>query len=93
MGNVEYTFFAITPESTLNLSDRVPSMAQINLFQSDYYAQIDLLEKHYKVVCQEKKKESKRNTRKLSLFVCLFVGFYGISTLLSYLMPNPFLCK
>ena len=26
-------------------------------------------------------------------FVCLFVGFYGTSTLLGYLMPNPFLCK
>ena len=28
----------------------------------------------------------------LSLFVCLFV-FYGISTFVSYLMPNPFLYK
>ena len=26
----------------------------------------------------------------LSLFVCLF-GFYGISTFVGYLMPNPFL--
>ena len=22
-----------------------------------------------------------------------FVGFYGISTFVGYLMPNPFLCK
>ena len=27
---------------------------------------------------------------KLNIFVCLFV-FYGISTFLDYLMPNPFL--
>ena len=29
------------------------------------------------------------------LFVCLFVclGFYGISTFVGYLMPNPFLYK
>ena len=25
--------------------------------------------------------------------VCLFVGFYGISTFVGYLMPNPFSCK
>ena len=25
--------------------------------------------------------------------VGLFVGFYGISTLVGYLTPNPFLCK
>ena len=25
--------------------------------------------------------------------VGLFVGFYGISTFVSYLTPNPFLCK
>ena len=29
---------------------------------------------------------------KNSSIVCLF-GFYGISTLVGYLMPNPFLCK
>ena len=28
----------------------------------------------------------------LILFVCL-VGFFGISTFVGYLMPNPFLCK
>ena len=27
------------------------------------------------------------------LFVCLFVGFYDISTFVGYLTPNPFLCK
>ena len=27
------------------------------------------------------------------LLVCLFVGFYGISTFVGYLTPNPFLCK
>ena len=25
--------------------------------------------------------------------VCWFVGFYGISTFVGYLTPNPFLCK
>ena len=32
----------------------------------------------------------------LIVFVCLFVclfGFYGISTLVEYLMPNPFYFK
>ena len=39
----------------------------------------------------------------LSLFICQtyfeiidlvwFVGFYGISTFVGYLMPNPFSCK
>ena len=28
-----------------------------------------------------------------NLFVCLFVGFYGISTFVGYLTPNLFLCK
>ena len=27
------------------------------------------------------------------LLVGWFVGFYGISTFVGYLMPNPFLCK
>ena len=27
------------------------------------------------------------------LMVGWFVGFYGISTFVVYLMPNPFLCK
>ena len=31
-------------------------------------------------------------TSLLSLMVW-FVGFYGISTIVGYLMPNPFLCK
>ena len=26
-------------------------------------------------------------------YVCLFVWFYGISTFVGYLTPNPFLCK
>ena len=29
----------------------------------------------------------------VSLFVCLFVLVYGISTFVGYLMPNPFLYR
>ena len=32
------------------------------------------------------------NQKFVCLFVCLF-GFYGISTFVGYLMPNPFLYK
>ena len=34
----------------------------------------------------------KRERKKKTLMVW-FVGFYGISTFVGYLTPNPFLCK
>ena len=37
-------------------------------------------------------KYSKKNILGLFRFVCLFV-FYAISTIVGYLMPNPFLYK
>ena len=34
-----------------------------------------------------------RKAMRAARYVCLSVGFYGISTLVGYLTPNPFLCK
>ena len=46
---------------------------------------IDLIkEEVLEVACYENKKE---------VFLVWFVGFYGLSTLVGYLTPNPFLCK
>ena len=37
-------------------------------------------------------KEGKSNN-KVYIRLVGFLGFYGISTFVGYLMPNPFLCK
>ena len=34
-----------------------------------------------------------KNMSKIGFRLVWFVGFYGISTSVGYLMPNPFLCK
>ena len=45
---------------------------------------------------KERKKERKCKKKARNIYIKLvgwFVGFYGISTFLGHLTPNPFLCK
>ena len=44
-------------------------------------------------MAKERKKERKKKERKKENGLFGLVWFYGISTFVGYLTPNPFLCK
>ena len=76
----------------LVVSVRVQDMGQIGLFKKSSYLIGPCAKKKNKMkkLIQLQKKNGNINIQRL--FVCLF-GFYGISTFVGYLMPNPFLFK